>query len=49
MKTRSQIEVEKFYNLLERSGNIYLSDINRMDQAFNIVRDNFKTQSKNII
>jgi hypothetical protein len=37
---KTQSEIERFHNLLRRCGNIYLSDIDRMDRAFNIVADN---------
>lgn len=42
VSSKTQTEVEKFYSLLERVGNIYLSDINKMDRAFNIVADNIE-------
>ena len=42
---KTQTEVAKFHEWLHRTGNIYLADIDRMDRAFNIVKDNIESLS----
>lgn len=42
MATKTQTEVEKFYGILKRAGNIYLADIDSVDRAFNIIVENIK-------
>ena len=39
---KTQTEIEKFHNWLERNKNIYLADMQRMDRAYNIVRDSIE-------
>lgn len=37
-------EIEKFDSLLRRCGNIYLADINRMDIAYNKIKQGVETR-----
>lgn len=40
VSSKTQTEEGKFYEWLQKMGNIYLADIERMDRAFNIVTSN---------
>ena len=47
---KTQTEIERFHNLLIRCGNIYLADINRVDLAYNKIKDHVENQySKGVI
>jgi hypothetical protein len=47
---KTQAEIERFHNLLIRCGNIYLADINRVDLAYNKIKDHVENQySKGVI
>jgi hypothetical protein len=35
-----QTRVEKFYEWLEKTGNVYMADVERMDRAILIISDN---------
>lgn len=39
-------EIEKFHSLMERSKNIYLCDIQKMDRAYNIIIENIENLTK---
>lgn len=41
---KTQAEIERFHNLLIRCGNIYLADINRVDLAYNKIKDHVENQ-----
>lgn len=43
---KTQTEVGKFHEWLQKVGNIYLADIERMDRAFNIVADSIENLKK---
>ena len=48
VSSKTQTEVSKFHEWLERSKNIYLADMQRMDRAYNIVRENTESIRKPI-
>lgn len=43
VSSKTQTEVEKFYGILKRAGNIYLADVDSVDRAFNIIIENIKS------
>jgi hypothetical protein len=50
LSLKTQAEIERFHNLLIRCGNIYLADINRVDLAYNKIKDHVENQySKGVI
>ena len=50
VSSKTQAEIERFHNLLIRCGNIYLADINRVDLAYNKIKDHVENQySKGVI
>lgn len=46
VSSKTQTEVSKFHEWLERSKNIYLADTQRMDRAYNIVQENIESVRK---
>ena len=40
-------EVNKFYEWLQRAGNVHMADIERMDRAINAVVDNVRSHPVN--
>lgn len=48
VSSKTQTEVSKFHEWLERSKNIYLADMQRMDRAYNIVQENIESVRKPI-
>jgi len=46
VSSKTQTEISKFHEWLERSKNIYLADMQRMDRAYNIVRENTEQMYK---
>jgi hypothetical protein len=43
---KTQTEVSKFHEWLQKLGNIYLSDNERMDRAYSIIKENVELTFK---